>query len=127
MYKYLFNNQSLKDRRRELRANQTEAEEKLWQSLRGRKLGGFKFNRQFSIGPYILDFYCPKLRLGIELDGSQHAETEAKNLDKDKERILKASNVRVIRFWNDEVMHDTKKVLESIQKAIAKDGSPPLS
>ena len=127
MYKYLFNNQSLKDRRRELRRSQTEGEAKLWQFLRGRKLAGLKFNRQFSIGPYILDFYCPKLRLGIELDGGKHTETETKILDQDREKILRASNVKILRFWNDEIMHDIEKVLETIRKEIGQKGSLPLS
>lgn len=127
MYKYLFNNQSLKDRRRELRKNQTEAEAKLWQYLRGRRFEGLKFNRQFSIGPYILDFYCPKLRLGIELDGSQHKDTETKVLDKDRAKVLKASNVKILRFWNDEIMNNIEKVLKTIEIEAGNEGSPPLS
>jgi very-short-patch-repair endonuclease len=116
MYKYLFNNQSLKNRRRELRANQTDAEKKLWECLRGKRLNGYKFNRQFSIGAYILDFYCPKLRLGIEIDGNPHSEQEIKTYDKDREKILEASNVRVIRFWNNEVENNLEAVLEKISK-----------
>lgn len=114
MYKYLFNNQSLKDRRRELRKNQTETEKILWESIRGKRFHGLKFYRQFSIGPYILDFYCPKLRLGIELDGNPHKEKEAKILDRDKERILLASNVKILRFWNDEVANNIEEILEKI-------------
>lgn len=120
MYKYLFNDQSLKNRRRELRANQTEAEKKLWEFLRNRKLDGFKFNRQHSIGPYILDFYCPKARIGIELDGNPHAENEKIIYDKDRERILSASNIKVIRFWNDEVKNDIEKVIDKILLEIKK-------
>lgn len=118
MYKYLFNNQSLKNHRRELRKNQTEAEKKLWELLRGRRLEGFKFYRQFSIGPYILDFYCPKIRLGIELDGSLHSEDKAKLYDKDREKYLQTSNIKVIRFWNNEIENDTDKVLERISSEI---------
>jgi len=70
--KFRFNIKSLKDRRRELRSNQTEFEKILWTSLRGRKLNGFKFHRQYSIGPYIVDFYCPFIRLAIEIDGGHH-------------------------------------------------------
>jgi len=120
MYKFFFNNQSLKNRRRELRANQTKTEEKLWEFLRNRKLGGFKFNRQYSIGSYILDFYCPEFRFGIELNGNQHNENEPKIYDKDRERILQASSVHIIRFWNDEVENDIAKVLEKILFEIKK-------
>jgi very-short-patch-repair endonuclease len=118
MYKYLFNNQSLKNRRRELRANQTDAEKKLWEFLRGRKFEGLKFHRQFSIGGYILDFYCPKLRVGVEIDGSLHKENETISYDKDRERILQASNVHLIRFWNEEVVNNIDEVLGKIRNEI---------
>ena len=127
MYKFLFNNQSLKNRRRELRANQTDAEKKLWEHLRGKRFHELKFQRQFSIGAYILDFYCPKFRFGVELDGNQHNENESVLYDKDREKVLQASNVKVIRFWNDEVENDIEKVLEKILKEIGKEGSLPLS
>jgi very-short-patch-repair endonuclease len=116
MYKFQFNNQSLKNRRRELRANQTYAEKKLWEFLRGRRFHGLKFHRQFSIGAYILDFYCPKARIGIELDGSIHTKNESVLYDKNREGVLQTSNVKVIRFWNDEVENDIEKVLSEIKK-----------
>lgn len=127
MYKYLFNNQSLKNRRRELRTNQTKTEEKLWEFLRNRKLGGFKFNRQYSIGPYILDFYCPKVKVGIELDGNLHTENEKIIYDKEREKVLQESHVSVIRFWNNEIENNIDEVLEKILKEIRKEGSLPLS
>ena len=120
MYKFQFNNQSLKSRRRELRENQTDAEKKLWEFLRGRRFQGLKFHRQFSIGAYILDFYCPQLRFGIELDGNQHNESETKIYDKDREEILQVSNINVIRFWNDEIENNVEKVLEKILSEIKK-------
>ncbi|MEK7116582.1 MAG: endonuclease domain-containing protein [Patescibacteria group bacterium] len=116
MYKYLFNNKPLIDRRRELRKNQTDVEKKLWECLRGKRFCGLKFYRQFSIGPYILDFYCPKLRLGIELDGDKHMEGGAVLYDRDREKILQASNIKIIRFWNDEVENNVETVLEKIKK-----------
>ena len=69
MNKYLANNKILKERRRELRRNQTPAEKIVWTFLRSRHLSCLRFVRQYSLGPYILDFYCPKLKLAIELDG----------------------------------------------------------
>ena len=60
----------------DLRMNQTEAENMLWQRLRGNKLKGFKFRRQYAFGRYIADFYCSKARLIIEVDGKVHEETE---------------------------------------------------
>jgi very-short-patch-repair endonuclease len=120
MYKFQFNNQSLKNRRRELRTNQTNAEKKLWEFFRAKRFHGLKFHRQFSVGEYILDFYCPKLRMGIELDGSQHRENETVLYDKDRERILQASNIKVMRFWNNEVENNIDEVLEKILFEIKK-------
>jgi very-short-patch-repair endonuclease len=118
MDKFLFNNKSLKERRKELRANQTLAEEKLWEFISNRKLNGFKFYRQYSIGGYILDFYCPKIRLGVELDGSGHKEKEMAIFDKERTRELEASNIRILRFWNSEVMNNVEMVLEKISQKI---------
>jgi|SRR3989344_1015922 len=131
MDEFRFNNKILRDRRRELRINQTETEKKLWELVRNRRLSGHKFCRQYSIGGYILDFYCPKLRLGIELDGSQHGTEETVAYDKDREKILEASNVQIIRFWNDEIINNIEKVLEKINLEINSinvvPGSPLLS
>ena len=66
--------QELKNRARELRSNQTDVEAKLWRHLRDRQVFGAKFRRQHPIGPYIVDFCCPTVRLIVELDGGQHAE-----------------------------------------------------
>ena len=110
----IYNNKVLRDRRRELRNNQTEAEKILWLQLKGRKLLGFKFDRQYSVGPYILDFYCPKIRLAIELDGIQHMEKSALLYDQDRTRYLEALNIKVIRFQNDEVINNITLVLDKI-------------
>jgi len=118
MYKFQFNNQSLKNRRRELRANQTDAEKKLWEFLRGKRFHGLKFHRQFSVGEYILDFYCPKFRIDIELDGNQHKKDETVLYDKDRGRVLQASNIKVIRFWNNEIENNIERVLEKILSEI---------
>jgi very-short-patch-repair endonuclease len=104
----------LRGRRKELRAKETEAEEKLWLFIKNKEFHGLKFYRQYSVGGYILDFYCPKLRLGIELDGNQHKERETILYDKDREKYLGALSIRVIRFWNNEVINDIEKVLEKI-------------
>lgn len=127
MYKYRFNNKLLKNRRRELRINQTEAEGKLWEFIRSRKLNGFKFYRQFSIGGHVLDFYCPKIRLGIELDGNLHVEKEKILYDEDRTRILQSSNIQIIRFWNNDVLDNIETVLGKINNALDQEGSiPPL-
>lgn len=122
--KFLYQNKILKERRKELRNNLTDAEYLLWQKLKGNKLG-YKFTRQYSIGPYIVDFYCPKLKLAIELDGKAHQNPEAKLYDADREEYLKSLGVIVVRFWNSEVAQHTQDVLKTISKLAKKRGVTP--
>jgi len=78
--KYLQNDPALKQRRRELRRNQTDAEKALWAYLRNKQFYGMKFFRQYSIGPYILDFYCPNMKLAVELDGNSTTDARLRNM-----------------------------------------------
>ena len=82
----------------ELRNNPTEAERSLWQHLRLRQLGGHKFRRQQSLGPYIVDFVCLEKRLIIEVDGGQHSEQKA--YDAERNTWLEVQGFHVLRFWN---------------------------
>ncbi len=108
---------------RELRQNATDAERLLWHLLRNRHLAGAKFRRQHPVGPYILDFYCAQARLAIELDGGQHSEAAQQRRDARRTRVLEAQGVRVLRFWNNEVLAETEAVLETIWNAL----TPTLS
>lgn len=81
MSSHIFQNKKLLKNRRKLRSNETETEKILWNKLRSRRLGGYKFTRQYSVGPYIIDFYCPQCRFGVELDGSQHDEEDNRIYD----------------------------------------------
>src|SRR5947207_2587161 len=101
-------------RRRELRRKQTEAEMRLWHFLRGRRLGGYKFFRQYGVGPYILDFYCPTKRLAVEADGSQHGLPEGEAHDRNRTEALLILNIKVIRFWNNDILARTDVVLQII-------------
>ena len=103
----------MKPRRQNLRKLQTNAEKLLWYYLRSKKLGQ-KFFRQYSVGPYILDFYCPKFRLAVELDGGQHNLDKAKAYDEYRTRTLAGLNIRLVRFWNDEILTKTDEVLERV-------------
>ena len=116
--KFIRNNPTLKQRRRNLRRDQTNAEKILWQRLRNRQLCGMKFFRQFSVGPYVLDFHCPKSNLAIELDGGQHAEDEKREYDKYRSEYLKSHGIEVVRFWNNEVMMNIDGVLIRITERI---------
>jgi len=111
----MYNDWRYKSRRRELRKSQTEAERILWQRLRGKRFLGLKFFRQYSIGFYILDFYCPHRRLAIELDGSQHQHESAAQYDAERTSYLNALRVTVLRFWNNEVFESLDDVLSRIE------------
>jgi very-short-patch-repair endonuclease len=103
-------------RGRELRQTSTEAEEKLWQQLRNRKLKGKKFRRQHPFSGFILDFYCHECKLAIELDGNYHANEEVKEYDAARTQLLNLNGITVLRFWNNEVMNDIEGVLEKISR-----------
>ena len=107
---------------RELRANSSDAEMRLWWRLRDRRLAGAKFRRQVPIGHYIADFVCAKAMLVIELDGGQHSE----QIERDQVRtlFLESQGYRVLRFWNDEVLKEIEGVLTVISEALLKRPSP---
>lgn len=109
--KSIRNNPKFKQRRRNLRRDKTYAEKILWQKLRNRQLCGMKFFRQYSVGPYILDFHCPKSNLAIELDGGQHADDDKREYDKYRSEYLKTHSIDVVRFWNNEVIQNIDGVL----------------
>ena len=110
---------------RELRQRHTDAEKLLWALLRNRGLGGFKFRRQHPVDPYVLDFYCPEKRLGIELDGAQHDLPQAKRRDERRSASLLKQGIRVVRFPNQEVLADTQSVLKTIWRALQEESLTP--
>ena len=86
------------DLRKSLRNNATIPEAILWRRLKGKQVNGLKFRRQFGVGPYILDFYCPEIRLSIELDGEVHNTYSAEDHDNIRTRFLNENNIREFRF-----------------------------
>lgn len=115
MLKY---NPKLKGNAQAFRQNLTDGELALWQRLRGKQLAGMQFYRQKPLGNYIVDFYAPKAKLVIEIDGSQHLE--ASNIEKDRERDKYLGNLglTVIRFDGRQVLTETEAVLEFIYRTI---------
>ena len=89
---------------RYLRSNPTEAERRLWQLLRGKKVAHMRFRRQQPIGPYIADFFCPAARLIVELDGGQHATDKNSAYDAARTRWLEERGYRLLRFANGEIL-----------------------
>lgn len=103
-------------RARQLRNQATDAERHLWRHLRREQLAGYKFRRQFPLGPYIVDFICVSARLVLELDGGQHLETQAYDAARTLE--IEARGYRVLRLWNDDVLLRTEAVLEVILRQL---------
>ncbi len=103
---------------RNLRKNQTDAEQILWLQLRNRRLQNYKFRRQFAIEPYIADFVCLKLKLIIELDGSQHSE----QVDNERSQFLIQKGFRIIRFWNHDLFKNLETILEQIHLVVGEQG-----
>ena len=105
-----------KEFRRELRTHGTAAEAVLWSSLKAKQLDGRIWRRQFSVGPYILDFYCPECRLAVELDGAKHFTSSGSDADHERsEYLLREHGIRVLRFENRVLWHDLEGVLECIR------------
>ena len=98
---------------RRLRREATDAERRLWSHLRNRQLGGFKFRRQEAIGPFIADFACVECKVIVEADGGQHDEQK----DSARTQYLQGRGWHVVRLWNNEILHQTDAVLETIVRA----------
>ena len=119
MQQYDINSPVLKDRRRELRKSQTPTEALIWERVRGRRLGEYRFLRQYSVGPYILDFYCPSAKLGIELDGGQHLARDGSLYDQERTAYLEGFSIRTIRFQNGDVIRDIQEVMTKISSSLS--------
>jgi len=104
-------------RARALRRNATDAEQALWQRIRNRQLGA-KFHRQFAVGAYVVDFVAFEHKLVIEVDGGQHDIQRTK--DEARTKALNEGGLRVIRFWNNEVLGNIEGVLDVIKSELQK-------
>ena len=103
--------------RKELRNGSTSAESTLWLSLKGRQVEGMRWRRQFGVGPYVLDFYCPQLHLCIELDGAQHYTIQGGENDLQREEwLLKEHGIRTLRFENKDIFINHEGVIEYVRK-----------
>ena len=105
--------------RRSLRTNGTKEEAMMWKVLKNRQVSGIRFRRQFSVGAYILDFYCPELKLCIELDGAGHYNSEGLRHDYVRDKYLSELGIRVLRFENRAVLKMQPVMLAEIEAVIA--------
>jgi len=111
----------LRQRARAMRSQQTDAEHRLWQILRAKRLAGYKFKRQLPIDQYIVDFACLAQRLIIEADGGQHSESLG---DRRRDAYLREQGFRILRFWNNDIFNNEEGVLTSILNALESPLSP---
>ncbi len=111
-------NPKLKKLGRELRVNLTDAEKLLWPKLRNRQIKGMQFNRQKPIGNYVVDFYCDKAKLVVEIDGGQHYEELNIKKDDIRDKLLKKLGLRVMRFTNLDILKNIDNVVDKIYREI---------
>jgi very-short-patch-repair endonuclease len=117
------NKKATKDQRRTLRTYGTPAEAVVWEMLKNRKIEGLKFRRQHSVGPYILDFFCPELALAIELDGAVHDNPNSEEYDEARANYLsKVAGITVLRFENKEAYCNQELITWSIREFVRSRG-----
>jgi very-short-patch-repair endonuclease len=119
-------NHNLKQHSQALRKKMTEAESHLWKRLRGKQISGLQFYRQKVIGNYIVDFFCAKANLVIELDGGHHYSDEGILRDIERDRYLQAQGLQVLRFTDRDVFINTEGVLKQIMAQTTSKGSEAL-
>jgi very-short-patch-repair endonuclease len=109
-------NANLKHKARQLRKTMTDSERALWSRLRGKQLLGVQFYRQKPIGDYIVDFFAPRTKLVVEVDGSQHMECNHAEMDKRRDEYLASVGLTVLRFNSRKVLKETDEVVEVIYR-----------
>ncbi len=114
----VFNKASIKGKRKQLRRSMPEAEVILWSQLKNRQISGIKFRRQYSVGGYVVDFYCPKNKLAIEIDGDSHYMANAPERDEERQKWIEQFGIRFLRFTNDNVRKNLYGVLDAIEEAV---------
>ncbi len=113
-----YNKSSQTDKRRKLRQHQTNAEELIWRFLRGRQILGYKFKRQYSVDHFVIDFYCPELKLAIEIDGASHNKSEQQKKDIRRQGYLESFNIKFIRIKDEDLFGNPNKAFNKIEKTI---------
>jgi very-short-patch-repair endonuclease len=114
----VYNKIKIKENRRNLRKSQTKEELIFWVQVKDRRFHGYKFRRQYSIGSFIADFYCPRLKLVIEIDGGQHYED--KNIEKDLQRTayFESLGIKVKRYTNIDIKNNLSGAMDDLLSQI---------
>ncbi len=113
-----YNKKTYTERRRFLRSRLSKAEAVMWMYLSRKQVLGYKFRRQYGVDQYVIDFYCPELKLAIEIDGESHIHQGAEEYDYFREEHIKTYGIRFLRFTNDEVLKGLQGVIEKIENEI---------
>jgi very-short-patch-repair endonuclease len=114
---------------RALRKNPTDAERKLWQRLKGKQINNRQFSRQRMLDKYIVDFYCPEIKIIIEVDGGQHYTVKHQEKDQQRDAYFKKQGMRVERFTNLEILREMEAVLKylhALTRARESTSCPPF-
>ncbi|MBU1017754.1 endonuclease domain-containing protein [Patescibacteria group bacterium] len=111
---YLFNSPEFRERRRKLRSESPKAEIILWGELKNKQVEGLKFIRQYGVGPYVIDFFCPALKLAIEVDGDSHFQEGAEEYDRRRQRFIERFNIHFLRFTNTDIYENLDGVVEEL-------------
>jgi len=113
-----YNKSSEKKKRRKLRQNQTNAEDLVWRYLRNRQMLGYKFKRQYSVDHFVIDFYCPELKLAVELDGASHNNPEQIEYDIKRQKYLERFNIKFVRIKDEVLFGNTNQAFMKIENTI---------
>ena len=109
-----YNISVLKQRRRALRKNLSKAEAIMWNHLSRRQMHGYKFRRQYSVDKYVIDFYCPRLKLAIEVDGDSHFMPGIEGHDNIRQEYIESFGIQFLRFTHEDVCKNIDGVCQNI-------------
>jgi len=114
----LYNLEILKSRRRVLRRNPPSPEIIVWNTVRNRQIDGCKFKRQYSVGRFVIDFFCPELKLAVEIDGDTHYKESEQEKDRHRQQYLEKLGIKFLRFTNQDINENLNGVVERIREYI---------
>ena len=114
----VYNRSCEKNKRKMLRSNMPKGEIILWSKLKNKMLDGYKFRRQYSVGKFVIDFYCPRLKLAIEVDGDSHFSDESEPYDMARQDFIESFGISFLRFTNKEVYENLGEVLAKIENCM---------
>ena len=114
----IYNRKDQNEKRKVLRNSMPQTELILWNRLKGRQIKNKKFRRQFGVGRYVIDFYCPEIKLAIELDGDTHNSTDEIKYDKTRQSEIENLGIIFLRIKNEEVFKNIEEVILKIERRI---------